>query len=104
MKGEVSETSPFNPENCYARSKIAALYMLEQYAKSKSLPYCAITSWELFGENAPMETIVMRFMSKALKDENITLYCYGKQSFDLNYVENICIAYELGLLKSDAVG
>lgn len=102
--GEVSEESPYKPENCYARSKIMALYLLDQYARSKNLSYTALTSWELFGEGAPKETIVMRLLSKAFKDEEITLYCHGKQSFDINYVGNICVGYELGLRRPEADG
>ncbi|GAI54685.1 unnamed protein product, partial [marine sediment metagenome] len=79
----VFEEDTFKPENVYAHAKVCAVHMIEQYMQYKSLPATIFTSWEVFGEGAPEQTIVRRLVRLALKDEPIPLFCEGKQIFDL---------------------
>lgn len=98
-KGAIIEGYPFKPLNGYARAKVCAVHMIQQFLQHKELPCTVFTSWEVYGEEAPPLTIINRLIKKALKDEPIPLYCKGKQIFDFNHIQNVCHAYDLAVQK-----
>ena len=90
------EVIPF-PENPYALSKMVAEDVIEYYKRKHNLEACVLRSWDVVGEGVERSrgTIIARFVEKIRKGEDVSLYCYGDQIFDVNYVGNLCHAIEL---------
>lgn len=84
----------YKPLSGYARSKVIAEHLVRQYVVHKGLKATIFRSWDLIGEGS-RGSVVSSLLALAEAGEPITLYCFGEQLMDVNYVGNLCRAVEL---------
>ncbi|WP_309493000.1 NAD-dependent epimerase/dehydratase family protein [Candidatus Hecatella orcuttiae] len=88
----------YNPQSGYAYSKVLSEYMIFHYMAKKGLKATIFRCWDLIGEGL-RGTILNLLAAKVKKEEPITLYCYGEQVMDFNYVGNLCEAIRSVLMN-----
>lgn len=97
------ENWKYDPQSGYAYSKVIAEYMVRHYIEHKGLRATIFRSWDLIGQGC-VGTIVNLLADRAMRGERITLYCYGKQIMDVNYVGNLCQAVEAAIESEKSLG
>ena len=93
----------YDPRSGYAYSKVAAEQVFWQYVRNKGLEGVLFRSWNLVGEGC-RGTIVSLLASLAVEGRPITLYCFGRQVMDVNYVGNLCEAVRLVIDGGEGAG
>jgi nucleoside-diphosphate-sugar epimerase len=100
----VDEEDKPNPKGTYGKAKLVAELMARQYLESENLPVTIFRGFEIYGPNLTIPSIVRKLLDKAIHKEPMQLYCYGKQKTDFTYVEDLCLAMEIVLGNSKAIG
>lgn len=82
------ETTPLNSRLPYAIVKNVGEAYLKSYKKEYDLDYTIFRFFNTYGINQSKDFVVSKFISKALKNEAITLYGDGSQTRTFCYVED----------------
>lgn len=93
-----------NPLSPYALSKLDTEYMLKMYPELKSV---VLRYFNVYGPgqraSSPYASAIPIFISKALKDEDITIYGDGNQIRDFVYVDDVANA-NIHMMLNDCTG
>jgi UDP-glucose 4-epimerase len=87
----IYEETPYaqNPDHLYTSSKIAAELFCKNYKTLYDVNYTIMRYGIPFGERARPETVTPIFISKILKDEEITIHGDGSQIRQFIYVRDL---------------
>ena len=85
----VTEEIPPQPEGFYPLSKFFGELLCQQYEKRYEIPVVILRISAPYGPGMHKETVVGKFIRKALLSENITLYGTGNRSQDFTYIEDV---------------
>ena len=93
------EDEPLTPLSPYAESKIA----MEELAVEAGLPTICLRFFNVYGPGQRIAgayaAIIPLSITRALKNETVTIYGDGEQTRDFIYVDDVCQAIELALTK-----
>lgn len=82
------DTTPLNSRLPYAIVKNVGEAFLKSYRKEFGLPYTIFRFFNTYGPKQSRDFVVSKFMSRALKNEPITIYGDGHQSRTFCYVDD----------------
>jgi UDP-glucose 4-epimerase len=89
---------------CYAISKLASEHLALSYYRQKGLPTVIVRPFNVFGPKRIGDHVVIRFVVKALKGEDLEAYGDGTQIRSWCYVDDFCDALIRCIEKPAAVG
>ena len=89
---------------CYCISKLAAEHLALSYYRQKNLPVVVIRPFNIFGVGRAGDHAVIRFILKALKNEDIEVYGDGTQIRAWCYIDDFCDALLKCMEVKEAVG
>ena len=92
------------PGNLYGALKVMQEQAAQAYQRSYGVPVAVVRSATLFGAHIRAGAVVRTFLERALRDEAITVSGDGRQSRDLNHVENTVDGLMAALDRPGAVG
>jgi UDP-glucose 4-epimerase len=81
---------------CYCVSKLAAEHLAFSYYRQKNLPVVVIRPFNIYGAGRVGDHVVLRFILKAMNNEDLEVYGDGTQIRAWCYIDDFCD----GLLKS----
>ena len=88
----------------YAVSKLATEHLAHNYWKQYELPTCSIRPFNIYGPGQIGEGAVHAFVTRALKDEPITIHNEGDQIRSWCYIDDIVEGILLCLTRVEAIG
>jgi nucleoside-diphosphate-sugar epimerase len=88
----------------YAVSKLATEHLAHNYWKQYGLPTCAIRPFNIYGPGQVGEGAVHAFVTRAIKNEPITIHNEGDQIRAWCFIDDIVESILLALEKDEAVG
>ncbi len=88
----------------YAVSKLATEHLAHNYWKQFGLPTCAIRPFNIYGPGQVGEGAIHAFVTRALKNEPISIHNEGDQIRAWCYIDDIVESILLTLEKDEAVG
>jgi nucleoside-diphosphate-sugar epimerase len=98
----VSEEDPIQPFEGYGWSKVAAEAAAMAYHKTHGLPVVILRLWKPYG---PFDNgVVGLFIRNALRNEDLVVNNGGLDSTDFMYVDDLCEATRLAMVREEAVG
>ncbi len=77
---------------CYCISKLASEHLALSYYRQKGLPVVVVRPFNVFGPKRVGDHVVLRFIIKALKNEDLEVYGDGTQIRAWCYVDDFCDA------------
>jgi len=89
---------------CYCVSKLAAEHLALSYFRQKDLPVVVIRPFNIFGPKRIGDHVVLRFILKALRNEDLEVYGDGTQIRAWCYVDDFCDALLQCMEVEEAVG
>ncbi|HEY8414966.1 MAG TPA: SDR family NAD(P)-dependent oxidoreductase [Thermaerobacter sp.] len=95
----VDEDHPKEPVSVYGRSKLAAEWLVREYARGRGLEYVILRLGNVYGPRQRRETgpVVASFFLDALKGRGPTIHGAGLQTRDFVYVGDVARAFRLAL-------
>jgi len=88
----------------YAVSKLATEHLAHNYYTQYQLPTCSIRPFNIYGPGQVGEGAIHAFVTRALRNEPLTIHNQGDQIRAWCYIDDIVDAVELSLVKEGAVG
>ena len=88
----------------YAVSKLATEHLAHNYFVQYGLPTCSIRPFNIYGPGQVGEGAIHAFVSRALKNEPLTIHNQGDQIRAWCYIDDIVHAVQLALEDPRAVG
>ena len=88
----------------YAISKLAGEHLAHSYYKGSGLPVVSIRPFNIYGPGQVGEGAIHVFVTRALKNEDITIHGEGDQIRSWCYIDDIVDAVLVCLEKKQAVG
>lgn len=99
--------TPLNSRVPYAVVKNVGECFFRSYWQEYQLPYTIFRFFNTYGPNQSTDFVIPRFLSAALKGEDITIYGDGSQTRTFTYVDDtidtMLAVFNKGLLKNDVV-
>jgi len=89
---------------CYCISKLAAEHLALSYFRQKGLPVIVIRPFNIFGPKRVGDHVILRFILKALKNEDLEVYGDGTQIRAWCYIDDFCNAVLQSIEAKRAVG
>ena len=89
---------------CYCISKLASEHLALSYYRQKGLPAVVIRPFNVFGPKRVGDHVVLRFILKALRNEDLEVYGDGTQIRAWCYIDDFCDALLQCMEIEDAVG
>lgn len=102
-KGSFSEDAPLNPSSPYAASKAAADLLVKSYIRTYGIPAMIIRPCNNYGPWQHPEKFIPLAISKALKNEKISVYGNGQNVREWLYVSD-CIEAVFLILEKGKIG
>lgn len=84
-----TEESPFNPTNPYSATKASTEMIINSYKISFNMNILIVRCNNVFGINQHKEKVIPLFISKALKDEELTIHGNGKKVRDFIHTDDV---------------
>ncbi len=88
-----TESDTPNPLSPYAVSKLEGENLLESYGKEFDYSYTILRYFNVFGENqnpdSPYSGVMSKFICRALRNQEITIYGDGSQIRDFIYIRDV---------------
>lgn len=100
----IPEDTPLEPVNIYGASKAAQEMVALSYYHASDLPVVVVRSSTLFGPGMRENQVVPIFLRQALAGEPLTVHGDGRQSRDLNYIDNLVDGIFLALTAPSIEG
>ncbi len=101
------ETTPLNSRVPYAVVKNVGESFFRSYNKSFGLPFTIFRFFNTYGPNQSQDFVVSKFLTAALRNQDITIYGDGQQTRTFCYVDdniNTCIKiFEENLVLNDVI-
>ncbi len=85
----VKEGAPKNPVSPYGVTKLAAENLCYLYHENFGLPAVALRYFTVYGERQRPDMGIYKFISAALKGNEITIYGTGMQTRDFTYISDV---------------
>jgi UDP-glucose 4-epimerase len=82
------EEGPFNPKSTYALTKLMGEHFCQAYYQKYGLEYAALRYFNVYGPRQDDRFVLSRFVSRALKGEEIRVYGDGNQTRDFTYIDD----------------
>jgi UDP-glucose 4-epimerase len=89
---------------CYCISKLAAEHLALSYFRQKDLPVVVVRPFNIFGPKRVGDHVVLRFILRALKNEDLEVYGDGTQIRAWCYIDDFCDALLQCIEVKEAVG
>ncbi len=89
---------------CYCISKLAAEHLALSYFRQKGLPVVVVRPFNIFGPKRVGDHVVLRFILKALKNEDLEVYGDGTQVRAWCYIDDFCDALLKCMEVEPAIG
>jgi len=89
---------------CYCVSKLAAEHLVFSYYRQKALPVVVIRPFNIFGVGRVGDHVVLRFILKALRNEDLEVYGDGTQIRAWCYIDDFCDALVKSMEVEGAIG
>ena len=89
---------------CYCVSKLAAEHLALSYYRQKGLPVVVVRPFNVFGPKRVGDHVVLRFILKALNNEDLEVYGDGTQVRAWCYIDDFCNALLRCIEVKEAVG
>jgi nucleoside-diphosphate-sugar epimerase len=93
-----------DPRWCYAVSKLAGEHLALGYFHEKGLPVVVVRPFNVFGPGRIGNYAILRFIERALRDEDLEVYDDGAQIRAWCYIDDFCDALMTCLTVREAVG
>lgn len=88
----------------YCISKLASEHLAFSYFRQKGLPVVVVRPFNIFGPKRVGDHVVLRFILKALRNENLEVYGDGTQIRAWCYIDDFCNAVLRTIEVDGAVG
>lgn len=88
----------------YAVSKLATEHLAHNYYSQYKLPTCSIRPFNIYGPGQVGEGAIHAFVTRALRNEPLSIHNQGDQIRAWCYIDDIIDAVELALVKEGAIG
>jgi UDP-glucose 4-epimerase len=88
----------------YAVSKLATEHLAHNYHRQFGMPTCSIRPFNIYGPGQVGEGAIHAFVTRALKNEPLTIHNQGDQIRAWCYIDDIVDAVLLALVADGAVG
>jgi nucleoside-diphosphate-sugar epimerase len=88
----------------YAVSKLATEHLAHNYHRQYGLPTCSIRPFNIYGPGQVGEGAIHAFVTRALRNEPLTIHNQGDQIRAWCYIDDIVDAVMLALVADGAVG
>lgn len=99
--------TPLNSRVPYAVVKNVGECFFRSYWQEYQLPYTIFRFFNTYGPNQSTDFVIPRFLTAALKGENISIYGDGSQTRTFTYVDDtidtILAIFNNGILKNDVI-
>jgi UDP-glucose 4-epimerase len=82
------EEGPFNPKSTYALTKLMGEHFCQAYYQKYGLEYAALRYFNVYGPRQDDRFVLSRFVSRALKGEEIRVYGDGNQTRDFTCIDD----------------
>ncbi len=96
------------PKSPYAETKLSGEYYCDIYTREYGLPTACLRYFNVFGPrqdpHSQYAAAIPIFISRAIKNEPITIFGDGEQTRDFIYVKDIAAANAFFALESEATG
>ena len=102
--GDSALTSVENVRWCYCISKLAGEHLALSYFRDRGLPVVVIRPFNIFGPKRQGDHVILRFILKALRNEDIEVYGDGSQIRAWCYIDDFCNAVLRSLEIDEAIG
>ena len=97
----MSEEHPLNPRSPYAGAKAGADRLVYSYWCTYDIPAVIIRPFNNYGQRQHLEKMIARFVTSAIKGENLTIHGDGSAKRDWLFVQDHCEALDLALHVND---
>jgi len=91
-EGDTLLSTAQNARWCYCISKLAAEHLAFSYFRQKGMPVVIVRPFNVFGPLRVGDHVVLRFIMKALKNEDMEVYGDGTQIRAWCYIDDFCNA------------
>jgi UDP-glucose 4-epimerase len=102
------ETMPYNPQSPYAVSKVTKELYLKVFNDIYGLDTVGLRYFNVYGRrqdpSSDYAAVVPKFVSAALRDEEITVEGDGRQTRDFTYIDDVVDANIAGFKHGEAAG
>ncbi len=102
------ETMPYNPQSPYAVTKVAKELYLKVFHDVYGLNTVGLRYFNVYGKRQDPQSdyaaVIPKFVTAALRGEEITIEGDGKQTRDFTYIEDVVDANVAGLHQGKAAG
>lgn len=102
--GNTVLSSVQNVRWCYCISKLAAEHLALSYFRQKGLPVVIIRPFNIFGPGRIGDHAILRFILKALRNEDLEVYGDGTQIRSWCYIDDFCNGLLQCMEVKEAVG
>ena len=89
---------------CYCVSKLAAEHLAFSYHRQQGLPVVVIRPFNIFGVGRVGDHVVLRFILKALENQDLEVYGDGTQIRAWCYIDDFCDALVKAMEVEGAIG
>jgi len=97
----VKESTPTNPQNPYAISKIVAESLIKDFHENYGIETVILRYFNIYGPKQSIEMkyagVIPTFITRALKNKNLLIYGDGKQTRDFTFVKDVVDANILAM-------
>jgi len=90
----MTEGHPLNPATPYASAKAGADRLVYSYVITYDIPAVIIRPFNNYGPHQHLEKVIPRFITRALRDEPLTIHGPGTSTRDWLFVEDSCAALD----------
>jgi nucleoside-diphosphate-sugar epimerase len=88
----------------YAVSKLATEHLAHNYWKQYQLPTCSIRPFNIYGPNQIGEGAIHAFVTRAIKDEPLTIHNNGDQIRSWCFIDDIVDGIVRAMERDEAIG
>ncbi len=89
---------------CYCISKLAAEHLAFSYFRQKGLPAVVIRPFNVFGPKRVGDHVVLRFILRALRNDDLQVYGDGTQIRAWCYIDDFCDGVLRAMEAPEAIG
>ncbi|MEX0656186.1 MAG: NAD-dependent epimerase/dehydratase family protein [Nitrosopumilaceae archaeon] len=101
LKVPISEIDKPIPITNYGISKLAAEEYIKAYSRDYGFRYTILRLFNVYGDEQGTQWVVPEFVSRAIKNQDITIHNAGLQVRAFCYVSDVCDAFRIVLEKGD---
>ena len=100
LETPMSEEHPLMPTSPYAGAKTGADRLVYSYWFTYNIPAIILRPFNNYGPNQHLEKVIPRFITSALRDEQLTVHGSGESTRDWVHVDDLCRAVDRAIHTS----